>query len=285
MLEDAASNWFGLQGFEYLDLARIWQVLLSLGLVIVVLPRADVKLALATVRKADRPLGRGVWVLDSSDTNNFAPRPTIRLVRPGPADEFVTRAFGPFLVIRTRAPTRTPAGYFLQARRTPLVGKALFLGDADVNYQTVVRARALRVYTPALALDQLPVAGRILERGEARRATRAAAPVRPQPAGGGDRGRGADDAADQEGAERRAAVLVAVHGRIVGAARCVGDLLLDVIVRLEQPVASGLARMRRGDARRPGRAGGERGSVGGGARRRGRASSPSAAATAPDARR
>src|SRR5215217_2233545 len=32
VLENAASNWFGLQGFEYLDLARIWQVLLSVGL-------------------------------------------------------------------------------------------------------------------------------------------------------------------------------------------------------------------------------------------------------------
>jgi nitric oxide reductase subunit B len=34
VLEDAASNWFGLQGFEYLDLARFWQVLLSAGLFI-----------------------------------------------------------------------------------------------------------------------------------------------------------------------------------------------------------------------------------------------------------
>jgi nitric oxide reductase subunit B len=32
VLRDAASNWFGLQGFEYLDLARLWQVLLSVGL-------------------------------------------------------------------------------------------------------------------------------------------------------------------------------------------------------------------------------------------------------------
>ena len=32
VLKDAASNWFGLQGFEYLDLARLWQVLLSVGL-------------------------------------------------------------------------------------------------------------------------------------------------------------------------------------------------------------------------------------------------------------
>jgi nitric oxide reductase subunit B len=34
VLESTASNWFGLQGFEYLDLARFWQILLSLGLVI-----------------------------------------------------------------------------------------------------------------------------------------------------------------------------------------------------------------------------------------------------------
>ncbi len=34
VLEDAATNWFGLQGFEYLDLARLWQVLLVVGLVV-----------------------------------------------------------------------------------------------------------------------------------------------------------------------------------------------------------------------------------------------------------
>ena len=34
VLEGAASNWFGLQGFEYLDLARLYQVLLSAGLFI-----------------------------------------------------------------------------------------------------------------------------------------------------------------------------------------------------------------------------------------------------------
>jgi nitric oxide reductase subunit B len=34
VLESAARNWFGLQGFEYLDLARLWQILLSIGLVV-----------------------------------------------------------------------------------------------------------------------------------------------------------------------------------------------------------------------------------------------------------
>jgi nitric oxide reductase subunit B len=32
VLQRTASNWFGLQGFEYLDLARFWQILLSIGL-------------------------------------------------------------------------------------------------------------------------------------------------------------------------------------------------------------------------------------------------------------
>jgi nitric oxide reductase subunit B len=34
VLKDTASNWFGLQGFEYLDLARLFQILLSVGLVV-----------------------------------------------------------------------------------------------------------------------------------------------------------------------------------------------------------------------------------------------------------
>jgi nitric oxide reductase subunit B len=34
VLQNVASNWFGLQGFEYLDLARLWQVLLTIGLVV-----------------------------------------------------------------------------------------------------------------------------------------------------------------------------------------------------------------------------------------------------------
>jgi nitric oxide reductase subunit B len=33
-LQSAARNWFGLQGFEYLDLARLWQILLTVGLVV-----------------------------------------------------------------------------------------------------------------------------------------------------------------------------------------------------------------------------------------------------------
>jgi len=34
VLTSTASNWFGLQGLEYLDLARLWQILLTIGLVV-----------------------------------------------------------------------------------------------------------------------------------------------------------------------------------------------------------------------------------------------------------
>jgi nitric oxide reductase subunit B len=33
VLQSVAANWFALQGFEYLDLARLWQILLTIGLV------------------------------------------------------------------------------------------------------------------------------------------------------------------------------------------------------------------------------------------------------------
>jgi nitric oxide reductase subunit B len=33
VVQSVATNWFGLQGFEYLDLARLWQILLTVGLI------------------------------------------------------------------------------------------------------------------------------------------------------------------------------------------------------------------------------------------------------------
>ena len=47
-----------------------------------VIPRADPKLALRSLREAPTPLGRGVWVFDASDTNNFTQKLTIPLRYP-----------------------------------------------------------------------------------------------------------------------------------------------------------------------------------------------------------
>jgi hypothetical protein len=117
----------------------------------VVLPRADSTLALRVLQARRRPLGRGVWILDASERNNFRPRLEIPNRDPGPAGVFETHAFGPFLVIRTRAPVRSEDAYLAAAARAMLLGRSLGIGDADINMQTIEQAdRTLRGYGPSL---------------------------------------------------------------------------------------------------------------------------------------
>ena len=119
-----------------------------------VLPRADANLALSTLLDLERPLGRGVWILDASEQNNAAPALEIELRRPIPAAAFDVRRFGPFLVLRTKEPTVTPGRYLERAGQAVLVGKALWIGDADINLLTIERAaRALRGYGAARSLS------------------------------------------------------------------------------------------------------------------------------------
>ncbi len=118
-----------------------------------VLPRADPVLALSTLEDAPTPLGRGVWILDASERNNLHPRLEIENRDPGPPGLFERRVFGPFLVLRTRLPVRTVDAYLTAAGRAILVGRALGIGDAGVNLQTIERAhRAFRGYGPSLRL-------------------------------------------------------------------------------------------------------------------------------------
>jgi hypothetical protein len=107
-----------------------------------VVPRADAKLALEVLREAGGPLGRGVWVFDASENNNVNPKLAIEERVPFPHSAFEARAFGPYLVVRTRDPVLTPERYLAQAERAQRMGKSLFIGDADVNWQTVRRAAA-----------------------------------------------------------------------------------------------------------------------------------------------
>ena len=106
-----------------------------------VVPRADPKLALDTLREAPKPLGRGVWVFDAGDNNNYVKHTRIELRLPFPHGEFEGRVYGPYLVIRTRRPTVTVANYLDAARKVELIGKSLAQGDADINYATVRRAQ------------------------------------------------------------------------------------------------------------------------------------------------
>jgi mannosyltransferase len=122
----------------------------------VVIPRADSVLALKTLQRQSKPLGRGVWILDASEHNNLKPRLEMENRDPGPPGVFETRVFGPFLVIRTREPVKTVDAYLAAAARAELDGRSLGIGDADINMQTVELAdRALRGYGPSLRLRSL----------------------------------------------------------------------------------------------------------------------------------
>jgi hypothetical protein len=105
-----------------------------------VVPRADARLALRVLRAQRQPLGRGVWVLDRSDTNNFVRRLYMPLRSPEPHALYDIRAYGPFLIVRTRKPTLTPRRFLEDTRTVMLLGKDLYLGDADTNYGTAIKA-------------------------------------------------------------------------------------------------------------------------------------------------
>jgi len=142
---EAASGWLArtsrrndvLFGYEPIYLAA-WER--SRHVSHTVLPRADPKLALAALRAAPKPVGRGVWVFDASEHNNIEPKRTIPLRRPHPARQFDAKVFGPYLVIRTKHPTRSIARYLDMASQVEILGKKLYIGDADVNFFTVRRA-------------------------------------------------------------------------------------------------------------------------------------------------
>lgn len=111
----------------------------------IAIPRADPQLAAEALERAPRPLGRGVWIFDAGDTTNTAKRRRIIVLVPRPEYEYEARAFGPYLVIRTRYPVVTPRRFLAATRSVMEVGKGLDIGDADWN-----------LHTAQLADDYLP---------------------------------------------------------------------------------------------------------------------------------
>ena len=107
-----------------------------------VVPRADPKLALKTLRAAPEPLGRGIWVFDASDVSNGDERATIPARTPRPRSAFTVHRFGPYLIVMTRSRTETPRRYLELASAVMVDGKDLLIGDANVNFATVRRALA-----------------------------------------------------------------------------------------------------------------------------------------------
>ncbi len=104
----------------------------------IIVPRADPKLAVETLEQVGRPLGRGVWVFDATNSG-VTRRYTIPEVAPL-GDEFEAHAFGPFLVIRTTLPEATPGAFLRDSVKVEWLGKQLGIADADLNYPTVAHA-------------------------------------------------------------------------------------------------------------------------------------------------
>jgi uncharacterized membrane protein len=106
------------------------------------LPRADAALFVTALKEVPESLGRGVWVFDASDTTNLWERQTIRFVLPQPASAFEGRAYGPYLVIRSRQPLVTRTRYLAVSKDVLRLGRALQIGDADINLRTMLQAES-----------------------------------------------------------------------------------------------------------------------------------------------
>ena len=106
------------------------------------LPRADPALLADALKDVPEPLGRGVWVLDASDTTNARQRQTIPFALPKPASSFEGRVYGPYLVIRSRRPLVTRARYLAVSEDVMRLGRRLDIGDAGVNLQALRRAES-----------------------------------------------------------------------------------------------------------------------------------------------
>jgi hypothetical protein len=123
-------------GYEPLFLDA-WEKGAPFGRVIV--QRADPKLALDTLAEARKPLGRGVWVLDATEYRAASDSSyPLELVRPGA--RFETRAFGPFLVIRTKNRVGDAKTFLRNTARVEFEGMVAGIGDATLNRRTALSA-------------------------------------------------------------------------------------------------------------------------------------------------
>lgn len=144
---DSAATWLAstarrddvLLGYEPVYL-RAWEQ--NRAFSIHALPRADAALFAAALKDVPEPLGRGVWVFDASDTTNVWERQTISFALPEPRSAFEGRAWGPYLVIRSRRPLLTRARYVDVSKDVLRLGRALQITDADVNLHTVLQAES-----------------------------------------------------------------------------------------------------------------------------------------------
>jgi hypothetical protein len=122
-----------LLGYDPLFLAA-WERNRSFSRTIV--PRADAVLAYRVLKRTPS-LGRGVFVLDASDSHNRHPSLVAPSLTLAPTSAFEVRRFGPYLVVRTREPTRTPVQFLTRALSVERLGRELGFDDAVIDLDIV----------------------------------------------------------------------------------------------------------------------------------------------------
>ena len=105
----------------------------------VIVQRADPRLAIESLDEAPKPLGRGVWVFDASDQSDPG-RVSLTILNTAPGPLFESRAWGPFLIIRTKEPVANAEDFFRDTAAVELQGRIFGVGDASINLQTAITA-------------------------------------------------------------------------------------------------------------------------------------------------
>ena len=105
----------------------------------VIVQRADPRLAVESLDEAPKPLGRGVWVFDASDQSDQS-RVQLTIPESAPGPVFEARAWGPFLVLRTKEPVRDAEDFFRDTAAVQVEGRILGIGDSSINLQTALAA-------------------------------------------------------------------------------------------------------------------------------------------------
>jgi hypothetical protein len=105
-------------------------------------PRIDPGLMSSTLEDEGEELGRGVWVLDASSPDELPER--LSIAERSPGTEFEARAFGPFLVVRTIAPVKSPAEFLDYTIRVERLGEELHVASAH-DTRLAVEAALARV--------------------------------------------------------------------------------------------------------------------------------------------
>jgi hypothetical protein len=94
---------------------------------------------LDALEDAEQPLGRAVWVFDATDEQD-PDKQRLTIPARSPGEGFEARAYGPFLVIRTTEPVRTPERFIRLTIDVQLLGRQLRIGDAGLNLSTALEA-------------------------------------------------------------------------------------------------------------------------------------------------